>query len=235
MPYSRRCFFRRRRRPRMPYPRKLVPVAPGGSTWSSYMSSAKDYGLLALAAYRGVKYLSGLVNSEKFKLDTTVSVNPDNSSGSVIHLTGAASGDTDSSRTGNSIFVRSLYCRFRIDKHASATNTNVRILLVVNKQQVADTAPAITDVLESVDTTAPLNNATVGRFSILWDRTFNVNSVSQPTYNTQLYKPMKLHCRYNGTAGTDIQKNGIYLLIFSNEATNTPAVNGLFRVSYHDN
>ena len=48
---------------------------------------------------------------------------------------------------------------------------------------------------------------------------------------------MKLwtHIRYNGTADTDIQKGGLYILFISDQASDYPTCDYQTRLGYHDN
>lgn len=201
-----------------------------GVPWWKRKYSVGD---LAHTAWRGVRYLKGLVNSETFKFDTSTTVNP-SSTGAVVHLTAIAQGDGDSDRNGNSVFSRSLYIRGIMTKNASATTTFLRVLIVRDNQQVGDGTPGVTDILESAANTAPLNSNTVGRFTVLWDRIFALDS-DKLTDQFVRFIPMRYHIRYNGSAGTDIQKGGLYLVHLSDQATNTPSLNFHARVGYHDN
>ena len=54
----------------------------------------------------------------------------------------------------------------------------------------------------------------------------------------KINKVMRSHVRYNGTSSTDIQKNGLYLIISSDQSdasTTEPLVDYVVRVNYHDN
>lgn len=189
---------------------------------------------LASAAWRGVRYIKGLVNSEMFNVTLNADATP-SSSGSVVHLTAIAQGDGSGSRTGNSIFVRKVYGNFNVKQHATAAYTSYRLILFMDTQQVGDTSPAVTDVLESTRVTSYLNPNTTGRFSILWDRRFTTEDNGNETRMLKFYKNMRHHVRYNGSATSDVQKGGLYLLLLSDQATNTPTVSYEIKVAYHDN
>lgn len=188
---------------------------------------------LAKSALAGVRYLRGLVNSEMYKYDLDVTPTVD-TTGTVTHLTGIAVGDGDNQRTGNSIFVRGMYIRFSMKINAVATASLIRILLVRDRQQVADTVPTIADVLEAVTPNAPLNSNSVGKYDILWDRVVALQLANLDNKFLTKFIPCRSHVRFNGTAGTDIQRNGVYLMIFSNDA-NAPTVTYSSRITYHDN
>lgn len=201
------------------------------ASWYNKKYSTLD---IARAAWRGVKYIKGLVNSEVYKKDTTASVTP-NTTGAIVHLTAIQQGDDDGQRSGLSIFARSLYFRALLTMNASATNTSTRLILFRDNQQIGDSAPAITDLLEGAEIQSPLNNLHVGRFTILMDKTVDLSDGGDRVHTCVHFIKMKKHVRYNGTNSTDIQKNGLYLAHFSTEATNTPTLVYYARVGYHDN
>lgn len=196
----------------------------------------KKYDAMSLAAKaaKGVWYLKGLVNSELLKSDSASSTTISNT-GSIIRLVDIAQGDGEGQRTGNSILVRGINLKLAFNQNASATDTLYRIIIFKDTQQIADTSPAITDLLATASTLAPLNASTVGRFKIMKNWFFHTSNASDTVRNISWYMNMRMHMRYNGSASTDYQKNGIYLLVLSDQATNTPTVYYNKRVTYHDN
>jgi len=196
----------------------------------------KKYDAMSLAAKaaKGVWYLKGLVNSEMLHNqglgNSTIS-----SSGNMLLLNGMAQGDTSSGRTGNSILMRNVHLRLGFTQNAVATSTYYRVMLVLDTQQISDTTPAVTDVLETASPWSPLATASSGRFKIWKSWLFSTDDDKAQTKILQLYKSFRLHTRYNGSAGTDIQKNGLYLLTISDQATNVPALFYSWKVGYHDN
>lgn len=219
MAYRRRRYTRRRRRYRKKNP---------------YVSTAAKYAGMAYTAYKGVKYLKGLVNSEKHFRDFNSATSIDDS-GQIFVFTTIAQGDDVGDRNGNSILVKGLFGRLSFDKHASATSTYIRVIFFREDQQVADTAPGVTDVLETSAFDSALNLDTRGRFKILKDMVVTLDSAK----NTNAFKKFNIvinkHMKFNGSANTDIQKGGLYMLMISNEATNTPTIGAKVRISYHDN
>lgn len=217
MAYRRRVRFRRRARRAPWYRRKYNAVQ------------------LASKALKGVRYIRGLVNSEMLHKHNSGAVTI-NSTGTVIPLANISQGDTDAGRTGNSIFARNLL--LNLDTKVNASNTGVnflKIMLVQDNQQVGDTTPAVTDILLGAYPNSPLNNATFGRFTILKNWKFSLDMASRPAYMISKYKKLYHHIRYNGTADTDIQRGGLYLLFISDQSTNAPSCDYQIRLGYHDN
>lgn len=204
----------------------------GGYVGKTYAPDALAY------AMRGINYLRGLVNAEMYKLDVieTGTIITDNPVTYVQHLTPVAQGDGDSNRTGNSIFVRSLNIRGQVIHNSSGTSPEfTRVVVVMDTQQVGDTSPTLGLVLEANGYNSHLNKATVGRFKILYSQIIETDSVNRVSRNFYINLPMRHHVRYNGTASTDIQKGGIYLMAVSSEPTNGPKLVFDSRLSYRDN
>lgn len=222
MPYYRRRYRRGRYMRRRRYKSRYTTL--GASRF------------LAQKALRGVRYLKGLVNAEKYHLDTVVSA-AISTTPSITHLTAVANGDGDGARTGNSILLRGLSFSMTWNMNASATNTWIRMVLVQDTQQIGDTAPAFTDVFDSGSSNIInlLNKNTLGRFKIIRDKVISFSSNSKTDYQKKGFIKFYNHVRYNGTASSDIQKMGLYLMFVSSEATNTPTVSSFWRIFYYDN
>ena len=227
MAYSgyRRNLNRSRRTFKRVYGRKGLP-------WYKRKYNAME---LAGKAWSGVKAIRHLVNSEKLHLVTTSSTGISNT-GSVAIFNNIAQGDSISGRTGNSILMSDVLLRYECVINSSAASTLVRVIVFIDTEQVGDTNPAVSDVLQSVSTLAGLNKNQPGRFSVLYDRLVSLNSNGTQSFNDKWYlKNMDIHAKYNGTTANDINKNGIYLLLISDQATNTPTVSTNLTLGYYDN
>ena len=189
---------------------------------------------LAAKAAKGVWYLKGLVNSEMLHNQQTGSTTVPNT-GVLTLLNGMAQNDTSSGRTGNSILMRNVFLRLVLKQHVNATSTVYRVMLVLDKQQVSDTLPTITNILETFSPIAPLATASVGRFKVMKNWFFTTDDTKSQTRILELYKQFRFHTKYNGTANTDIQKNGLYLVVLTDQAVNTPTLDFTWKVGYHDN
>lgn len=223
MPYGKQRKYRRYRR--RPY-RKSQP-------WYAKKYSAMDAGRYAL---RQVWRLKGLVNSEMYKFDTQLTGTvPD--TGGINAVTNIAQGDTGITRTGNSIYVRSVNWKGQVFRSTSGNVAQtMRLMVVMDSQQVGDTTPAISDILSSVTTYSHLNVSTVGRFKILATKIIVLSSTGDLVKNFEINLPMRHHVRYNGTGASDVQKGGLYCVTISDQASaNYPSIQSECRVSYHDN
>lgn len=169
-------------------------------------------------------------------VNTTVST-----AGNVDNLTAIAQGDTDTTRSGCKITVNGIYLKGQFKNHASATTgTRVMISVVKDTQQVADTVIGYTDVYSTTLSAFPLlKDNLYGRFKVIYQKEYIVNmefSGQQKLIRVQKFikfkKPLRVF--YNGAADTDIQKNGLYLIVWSDQATNTPDVDILATTYFTD-
>lgn len=208
---------------------------PYKRAWYDRRYSAQQ---IAVKAWKATKYLKGLVNSEMLHVDKTYSAASINNGGVVTLLSNMAQGDTDSTRTGNSVLARSLTYRLKFDISSSVSHSSqVNFVLFWDTQQVGDTSPAYTDIFSSAIPEALMNLNTAGRFKIIKRQLISLTPATggRPSIEVHGTFDFRKHIRFNGTASTDIQKNGLYVAFISNEATNTPNVTGLIRLGYHDN
>lgn len=192
---------------------------------------------LAIKALKNASYLRGLVNSEMFHKDAQYTLG--SAQNKIYHLTTLTQGDGPSGRTGNSILLKSFSANGYIYINASqTTNTRVMLALVFDKQQVEDTYPTVANIFASdVTPNTLLNSSNLGRFSVIWRKqyTLSANAAGSNVKQIKLFKRFQTHVRYNGSAETDIHKNGLYLVMITSEATLYPTINFETRVSYHDN
>lgn len=200
--------------------------------WYDQKYSATDAARYALSQ---VWRLKGLVNSEMLKQDIQYSESSTNA-GVVDPLTEIAQGDSSSTRTGNSIYVRSVNVKGLWNwNSAGDANQTVRCVVIQDTQQIGDTRPAWTDVFAHATVVSHLNPNTVGRFKILYNQVFDLNT-QNPRRHFEINLAMRHHVRFNGANSTDIQRGGLYMLHLSTQAsTNYPTLYGESRVSYHDN
>lgn len=216
-----------------------------GWTWGNAAAMARS-------ALKGVSYLKGLVNSELLKRTTTGTNTVKLYTSSPIpydcyHLTALPVGDADDQRTGNSVLIRSIDFRltmqwappFSGDDEPQPYAGFVRVLVVRDKQTEGDSQdPGLGAVLQSLTVNSHLNDTTVGRFTILKDRVYQLSRF-KPVLNFDYRGLMRQHARYNGDSASDIQKDGTYVFIFGEssvwESDFTPTYNYEYRLSYHDN
>lgn len=154
---------------------------------------------------------------------------------SVTKLSNMAQGDTEVTREGKEVVARSLHCRGYITQHASASWTNVRCMIVLDREyDGAD--PGITDILDSSYAYSYLNMSKAGRFQVLWDKTFLLSSGIKDSVQFKINKKLRHKVKYQGTDGTaaSLESGQLLFIRFSDEATNTPTLSLESRFRFMD-
>lgn len=194
---------------------------------------------LAKQAAKDIWYIKGLVNSEMMHADYAYGPGTNiPNTGFITNITALSQGDGPNNRTGNSVLLRNLSYRFKLDINTSVTsNTTILMMLVKDTQTEADGIPAVTTILQSSTTWSLMNLLTAGRFKIIKRRNYTLTPASggRPSFEIKGYHKIYDHIRYNGTTANDIQKNGYYMLWLSSETSNYPTIVGSMRIGYHDN
>lgn len=190
---------------------------------------------IATAAYNGVKYLKGMINSEKHYFDVTGSGNVD-TTGSVNLLTGVAQGDDVNNRNGNSILGKTIFLRVLLTRVAANTNpVNFCRILVVKDMENTGTDPAISDILASATTISPLNVDHTSRYQVLADRVVPLSANGREGSQHKFYIRVNDHVKYTGSGGAAIYKNQIYMMLIGDQATNAPSWSSYSRFGFYDN
>jgi len=195
---------------------------------------------------------------EKF-FDTALSaLNIVDTTGAVQSLVGVAQGSDFNNRIGDSIRIHRIEGHVRIATglfSVGAFPTGEEFLrcnIVLDRQQVSDTAPTVATIFPfpAEPHNNLLNEATSHhRFKILksgplWN-VARLSSLATPVATAFAYAPTETGvwnfnhiCNYvisyNGSAGTDIEKNGIYMTWRSSIAADTADCDGRVRVYYTD-
>lgn len=158
--------------------------------------------------------------------------------GQVITLTNIAESVTSLGRTGLAISGKSLSIKYNITKNISPATSFARVLLFRDKQQIQDTSPSPSDLLQSTaSNTAIISFPTevfLKRFDVMYDRVHLLTS-QQPVVSGVKHVNLKnLDIRYNGSTSSDIQKNGLYIMFIGDEISTVPLMNLSTRFRYTD-
>uniref|UniRef100_UPI0040474049 hypothetical protein n=1 Tax=Polynucleobacter sp. TaxID=2029855 RepID=UPI0040474049 len=177
--------------------------------------------------------------------------------GGIAALTSMGAGTDNLQRIADEITVQSLYVQFRIDVGVSSIpeplqpTDFIRCFVVQDMQQVADTAPTPAQIFQitSSPQTPLLNSDTLGRFKVLyqsplfqgsrlgWTAVSGANRIYWANTQSNVadkYMPLNFKVRFNGSSGSDIQKNGIYAVVLSSIPGDTLEVDGYFRLQFYD-
>lgn len=194
------------------------------------------YGGAAEQLWRDVMYLKSVINVEKKFADYTFSAAVSSTENFQL-VNGLQQGDTASTREGQSIKIYSLYVRFYMTINASATTTQIRIFVLMDKQPNG-AVPTSGDLLQSnTNILSPLLMGYGSRFKIFMDKVYRLDTNKLNLTIKKFFK-FRFHTKYgSGNAGTvaDITKNSLYIMMVSDQATNTPNIDFWARLRYIDN
>lgn len=197
---------------------------------------------IATQAYKGVKYLRGLVNVENKKFDVAATGQAVDYAGTVIRLSTVQAGDDVGNRNGNSILAKKLLFRMTLHGNTTADSTVFRCIIFYDTQ-FNGTNPTPGLVLESGQLStansvnAPLNVDSAGRFTILRDKVYVLNNqldAYSVVKHLKYWIPLNFHIKFTDTT-TGGWTNQLFVLFISDQQTNTPAVDYSSRLNFYDN
>jgi hypothetical protein len=116
--------------------------------------------------------------------------------GHVVNLLSIANGAGPSERIGQSINLHSFRAKFRITAANNNSGNCISVSIVYDKQ-TNGALPAITDIFNTTDPVSLPNQSNLGRFSVLWQKTFNQAQSAAGGVDSS----------WNGTAPHDIRVN----------------------------
>ncbi len=213
-------------------------------TQQSVERYAGDAYSLAKRSIAGLNQIRKLINIEEKYLDTSASVFPNQSgTSSVTCLSQITQGADISNRVGNSIRVQRLSLIGRTSVNSSVTTFSLVRILVFRDMEGQGTAPVMSDVLETVGSSAaprqPYDYLNRKRFSILADWVFPLTPFTSgqgSAHEFQYDVPLLKHVLYRGglAAAASDGEGSIYLGCVSDETTNTPNVAFTSRIVFTD-
>jgi len=128
-------------------------------------------------------------------------------------------------RVGAAIYMLKVHLKFFINV---GTGTQIlqqtRVLIVQDKQQVDSTNPSLSALFEGgISVVALINYKNKKRWRILYDKYISLSFPGEMTENHQITVPINDEAYFSGSVGTSISRNGVYLIIVSDNASGTPA------------
>lgn len=158
-------------------------------------------------------------------------------SGSVFALSTITQGDTDLTRDGDSLYLRSINLKGCCQLDVLATSAIVRIMVV---QWFDDSTPAVSDILSGSylgTVNAPSSSYfhdQRNKFRVLYDRRVLLNdgNTECQIFDTKYLKPSKRKIHF--TAGTTTGSNKLWLVAVSDSISNLPTMNYVSRITFND-
>ncbi len=206
-----------------------------------YISCGKMVLTDAQRALAMAKYLKSIVNVEFKVINNLGTADAISTTPVITQLTNVGQGDTTSTRDGANMKLVSLSLYYFIDQHATATNTQFRVM-VVHDKQTNEAIYAAADLLADVTAgDAIVSHRTLDnthRFQVFYDKVHRLNDVGFTNIPVVKFnKKLQLKLRYDGSAAdiTDLTSSSLSLLFVSSEATNTPTITFSCRLRFVDN
>ncbi len=212
----------------MPHYGKRTPIKGRSMSHYAFDAPAK---VTARKALTKVNALARRVKAQSAFVDTNLSTTQ-NTTPTVTGLALIARGDGASDRDGNRVKGIRLYYTLAAFRNSSASLTEIRFVIVRDKQQVADLAPSYADVFESNSVFALRNDLTIERYTVLMDKLVLLDATQRSQWVTRGSLSYKQPIIFNGASVGDIQKNGIFFMIVSNEGSNVPSHVSNLRLTY---
>lgn len=233
-----RKFSRSSRRPMRKLLRRRRPKRmPNVQQQRKPFLSGMSLGQLASYAAKGVSMMSGIINSELKRFDSINDFNPSSTLPTFYCLNQIAQGTDVSNRDGNSILAKYITVNYSTIIHPSAVATIVRVICFVDTESISGTTPTINTLLNgsTVTTNSQLNVDYTNRYTILFDDKINLSNTGEKLQSIKHYKPLNFHIKFTQDSTTSWSKNSVWLLMYSNEDTNTPTLDLNARMAFYDN
>lgn len=189
---------------------------------------------VGVRALRKVNYLTKVVKPEKKFKDFVSTGFTIGTSPVVYNLCDVTGGSAVNERVGNKLTPRFLFGRFEFVSSPTPAYVFIRMIVIQDLQQVAASTPAMSDVLQTVDTRSSLKIANKGRFKILKDKLFGMNNTTRNFVSFKCNVKLNGVLQYTDSTGTNIQHNGIYIMFLSSEPTDSPLGSYNLRLSWTD-
>lgn len=209
------------------------------------MSPYQKQGKVAKATKKYVKRVLDNSREDKyFDLNNTFAggTAASDNTGSIVLLSGISAGTGFANRIGEQVNAKSLKVRMTAEPAYAGGGTTpvltkLRCIIFMDTQIRTSTLPTVADVLEAVAYNSAINHVAVNarRFRILSDRIIHMVINNDSALNI-FVKQWKLKSKINYTnTSTGTQRNNIYVLYLSDQATATaPAVNLYSRLTFED-
>jgi len=162
--------------------------------------------------------------------------------GTVTHLTAITQGIGEDQRIGEDVTLTGIIIKgFFTSVDATpptTTGSYYRFALICDKQQVGDTSATISTAFSSTNPVLALPSISFNdRYRYLWVSPlmagWRITTGNQFPVCNHSWKG-SIRVGFNGTASTDITKNGCYFVILTNDGANVLDFTGSARVSYTD-
>jgi hypothetical protein len=183
-----------------------------------------------------VAYIKKLLNVEDKYNDSQAATAIANAATYAL-MNGLQLGNTSVTRNGQSIKCADFQFTATLTMAAAATTTFFRMIIFVDSASNA-TVPGVSDVYQDCTTVRSMRQvAYIKRFKVIYDELIALDTNNPLCVISKTFS-LSHHTEFNtGNAGTiaDIASGSLYLLMFSDQAVNTPTISYWGRHSFVDN
>ena len=154
-----------------------------------------------------------------------------NSTGILLPIVQITRGTTNNEYIGNRILPTSVQWRFKLNQSVAAVSTQVRVMIVQWTSLIPATT-AVTNVLATASLVSFKSDDFRYNSRVLYDKVYSLNTDRPETFTKGKLK-LKDYMSFNETLNNPT-RNGLYLLLLSDEAVNTPSLDFTSKVFYRD-
>lgn len=201
------------------YPRRRRPYRRPAYKKNAYAVANKALAMAKKNNYKEIKY-------NNVTLPSTVS-----STASITELSVVGQGDSTQARDGNVVKGTSINVRGTLAINASATCTQVRMIIFQYKTEAPSTA---LDILEASSIQSFKSRTDRYKSVFLYDRVFQLDSVNKPEIFFNIKRKLKNQMVTYDDSNTDATGNSVSVLLISNEATNVPDLTAKARFIFQE-
>lgn len=186
----------------------------------------------ARAAWKYGKLALSMLNVENKYHDIAISINPSSTVWSTQAFLTIAQGLTSVTRVGDKMKVKKLSMIGAVGIHNSATNSQVKLALVMIP--AGGSVAIASEIYDSVSPYSLRDLTYVTKARVLWSKIYFLDDKGPKAQKVEYFKDMDFHVQYE-EASTTIEQNDLYLIACSTEAVNVPSLTLNVRVGYIDN
>lgn len=158
--------------------------------------------------------------------------------GTTFNLASIAQGDTFNNRDGRSVKLTQINIKGTIALDPAAQASRVRIL-IIHKIDNSLTAPVGTDILDNTIFNSLRNLNNTDNIRVLSDKRYTLDQATNLNKAWSFNRKLSMRQQYKigvATGGaTDLERSGLYLFAFSDQAVNFPTLTFQARTRFVDN
>ena len=186
----------------------------------------------------GLNEIRKLINIEEKALDFSQGSFAFDTTGTVVAVSQIVQGLDFNNRVGDSLKMQQIQFRYRVFRGGGATTSIVRVMLIRDldcQGALPTTANILANVGSAQAPTSPLNWLNRKRFAILYDNLTAVTS-TDIGFTDSISMAHEGHILYLGTAANaaSMGKGSLFVLVVSDETTNTPSIAWQTRIVFTD-